>query len=246
MFNKLPNITGHVQKRFIAGLLLCLPIFVTLFALNFLFNIIDSLFEPLLGFIPWVSEHTTGVSAAITLAFIYLVGIVSSHVVGKRLINFFLHTLPQRIPVINTVYSLARDFIDAISPGDDGKITGKVVMVQLSPFDPEPKMMGLLMSITRIITETSDKLNGAVFFSSSPFPQSGQLIWFPLSKISDVRVPSQIEGTFDEIWMSKKEFLQRDAYMKVVASMATHISKALVLQKLDAESFLNTKPADKS
>ena len=236
-----------MKKDFLTGFLMCFPIFVTIFILKVIFDIIDKLFEPLLGFIPWVSDHTTGISAATTLLFVYFVGLISNHVVGKRLMNFLLNTLPQRTPFVKIIYSVTRNFVDAVSHGDDGKMTGKVVWIKLSPFAPRPKMMGLLMSVVTISEEgLKDEINGAVFFSSSPFPQSGQIVWFPLDQINNLMIPSQSDGTPEEIRMSKKEFIKQEEYMGIIASIATRISKRMLIRPLDLdeENLIDKSPLD--
>lgn len=256
MRNKFPNFVGHIQKTFIAGLLLCFPILITFFVLRFLFGFIDPLLKPLLGFVPWISDHTTGISAAITLALIYVIGLISGHVLGKRIVKFFLHFLPQRVPFINKIYSLAKAFTDAIAPEDTKKATGKVVFVQLSPFDPKPKAIGLLMNILGILKENKSgelqgpaELHGVVFFSSTPFPQSGQLLYFPLNKISDLKVPIGDKGETKNLWMTQKEFrrfLKQEEYIGIIGSMATISPKTLICKSINVEDFNDTKPANKS
>jgi uncharacterized membrane protein len=225
---KLPNIAEHIRKNLVAGLLWLIPLIVTYLLLKFIFGRADNLFQPILRFIPWISEHTFGVSSAIILILMYFTGLVGNLVVGKLFLNFLLHKIPQHIPVVNKVYSLLRGLTDALSPGESGKITGKVVAVKLKSFDEKPIIFGLLMAICNAkelgISDIaiSDELYGSVFFSASPFPNAGQLVLFPLSSIYEVNM------TQEEFW-------------KFLASFGTVIPKNLNLKRIKYENIPQNK-----
>lgn len=104
-------------RFFIQGLLILAPIGITGYALYWLFELVDGILRPVFG-IP-------GIGFIVIIAFVILVGWVSSNFLMGSIINFFDHWL-ERTPGIKFIYTSIKDFFEAFA-GDKKKFTKAVL-----------------------------------------------------------------------------------------------------------------------
>ena len=95
-----------------AGLLVVLPIGITLLVLRFFFDLLDPSLQPLLEFLP--GSYVTGSGIVCLIITLYLIGMVASRVIGRRLISFG-HLVMERIPIIRSIYGTTRSGIDMLA-----------------------------------------------------------------------------------------------------------------------------------
>ena len=93
-------------RYFFQGIIILAPIGVTAYVLYWLFDKIDNILRPYVN-IP-------GIGFAIILAFVILVGWISSHFLMGSVINFFDH-LMDRTPGIKFIYTSTKDFFEAFA-----------------------------------------------------------------------------------------------------------------------------------
>ncbi len=106
-----------VLRFFIQGLLILAPIGITVYALYWLFNLVDGILRPVFG-IP-------GIGFVVIIGFVIFVGWVSSNFLMGSIINFFDHWL-ERTPGIKFIYTSIKDFFEAFA-GDKKKFTKAVL-----------------------------------------------------------------------------------------------------------------------
>ncbi len=106
-----------ILRFFIQGLLILAPIGITVYALYWLFNLVDGILRPVFG-IP-------GIGFVVIIAFVIFVGWVSSNFLMGSIINFFDHWL-ERTPGIKFIYTSIKDFFEAFA-GDKKKFTKAVL-----------------------------------------------------------------------------------------------------------------------
>ena len=97
-------------KYFIQGLILFIPLIITLAILSKLFDFFAGLFS-FVGF----SENTylnTALGLIVTLSFIALIGVLASSFVFKQFFNFLEDKL-EHAPFIRHIYSPIKDFTNA-------------------------------------------------------------------------------------------------------------------------------------
>jgi uncharacterized membrane protein len=90
------------------------------------FQIIDGLSGPV--YERWLGRHVPGLGLATTAAFVLLIGVVASNVLGKRLVGRAESYL-VKIPVFGTIYSPVKQLLEAFSPDNESGFK-RVVMVQ--------------------------------------------------------------------------------------------------------------------
>jgi uncharacterized membrane protein len=117
-----------ILKYFLQGLVLCIPLGITLIVFIKLFQFFESLFyfvgvtgSPVLD---------TLISLACLLVFITIIGLLASSFVFKRLFAFFEEKL-EHAPFIRHVYSPIKDFMNAFM-GNKKRFT-KPVLVLTNP-----------------------------------------------------------------------------------------------------------------
>ena len=119
------------------------------------------------------------------LAFLYLLGLAASHVVGRRLIDLF-EKLVGLIPFVDTVYRSTKKFLAVASTTPEAE--RRVVLIEFP--SPEMKAVGLLMRTMRD-ADTGAEL-AAVYVPTSPNPTSGYIEIVPKKDIV------LTDWTFDE------------------------------------------------
>jgi uncharacterized membrane protein len=166
----LRKVVVHVQTMFGAGLLVTLPIGVTVLILKFIFDLLDPILQPLLKFLP--GPQIPGLGIVTLLILVYLLGLVTTHVVGRRLINV-THQVMERIPVVKSIYGTTRTGVEILTGSKDHPYRG---VVFLDFPRPGLKSIGL-------ITAKLGVLNGeemvAVYIPTTPVPSSGFLVIVP-------------------------------------------------------------------
>ena len=106
-----------VFAYFVQGFIILAPIAITLYAMYWLFDKVDSILRPYLN-IP-------GLGFLIIVAFIVLVGWVSSNFLMGSFISFFDQWM-ERTPVIKFIYSSTKDFFESFA-GDKKKFSKAIL-----------------------------------------------------------------------------------------------------------------------
>ena len=160
------GIGKRLRTQFIAGILVVVPIGASILVLVWVFSAIDSILQPLVNAI-W--QHTIpGVGFATTVVLIYLVGVIASNVVGKRLIRYG-ESLLARVPVFRQFYTGMRQVLESFATPDK---TGfmQVVLVEFPR-----KGMRAIGFITNELTDKSGEKLLSVFIPTAPNPTTGFL-----------------------------------------------------------------------
>ncbi|MCX7988645.1 MAG: DUF502 domain-containing protein [Thermodesulfovibrio sp.] len=111
-----PSIKLTFKRKFIAGLLVTIPIAISIFIFIQLFKIVDGLLGPIYDYI--FGKHIAGLGFLTALILIFVVGLISTNVFGKKLLDQIEKLLFLKIPVFKSLYSSIKQLIDAFSPED--------------------------------------------------------------------------------------------------------------------------------
>ena len=166
----------HLEATLAAGLLVILPLFITIWILKFIFDLVDPVIQSiLLNFLP--IPHPPGTGVALMLVFLYVAGWFTTHGLGQRMING-VHWLVERVPGIGSIYSPLRSAMQTLSRGEDRPYRG-VVLVEFPR--QGSKSIGL---ITSYLGETDGEDMLAVYVPTTPVPSSGFLIVVPYNDVT--------------------------------------------------------------
>jgi uncharacterized membrane protein len=177
-----------LRKYFISGLLVWLPIWVTLLVIKFLVDILSKSllllpqqYQPdyLLGF------HVPGIGVIITVFVIFLTGLLAANFVGRRLLGLG-DAILARIPLVRTVYMGVKQVTQTVfTPG--GQSFRKVLLVEY----PCPGVWSLAFQTGEVNKEFERSLKSAepmvsYFIPTTPNPTSGFLMMAPKSKVVEL------------------------------------------------------------
>lgn len=120
-----------LRKWFIAGLLVIVPLVITLGVLNWIISTLDQT----LAILPetWQPDrllgvHIPGFGVILTLVILLGVGCIASNFIGRKLVGWG-DSLVRRIPVVRSIYSSVKQVSDTVF-SDSGNAFRKAVLVQ--------------------------------------------------------------------------------------------------------------------
>ena len=120
-----------MKKYFVTGLLIWIPLVITLMVLAWVVNTLDQILliapaavrpDALLGF------HLPGVGVLVTLLLILLTGLAAANFVGQRLVGFW-EGLLSRIPVVKSIYYSVKQVSDTLL-SSNGQAFRKALLIQ--------------------------------------------------------------------------------------------------------------------
>jgi len=128
-----------VRRHLLTGFFVSIPLVISVFALVWIFGIIDGLTAPLAAKVLVKllrHDEPTGVERLLisavgflgTIAVVIGVGVVATNVIGQRLLNRGERWL-MMIPVFRTIYAPVKQLVAAFSPGNESGFK-RVVMVE--------------------------------------------------------------------------------------------------------------------
>jgi uncharacterized membrane protein len=115
-----------LRRRFIAGLFVTVPLVITVFALVWIFGIIDRFTAPLAT--RALGREVPGLGILITLLAVVAVGALATNVIGRRILARGEEWL-MRVPVFRTIYAPVKQLVAAFSPDNEYGFK-RVVMVE--------------------------------------------------------------------------------------------------------------------
>jgi uncharacterized membrane protein len=119
-------VIAWLRRRFLAGLIVTVPLVFSVAALVWIFGIIDGFTAPLAARV--LRREVPGVGILATLLVVLAVGIVATNVFGRRLLARAERWL-MLIPVFRTIYAPVKQLVAAFSP-DNQYGFKRVVMVE--------------------------------------------------------------------------------------------------------------------
>lgn len=175
----------NLQRNILAGLITAGPLFVTWLVFSFLLGSLAKAGLPLVHVLtavfpedwlaqPWVQSL---LAVILTLLVLYVLGRVTSLVIGKQAFSLF-ESMLERLPFVAKVYSSVRQLLDSMMAKKD--TNQRVVLVDF-PI-PGQKSIGFLTR-TLIDSTTGEEL-AAVLLPNAINPTSAFLQLMPLSRVT--------------------------------------------------------------
>ena len=122
---------SHLRRYFITGLLVWVPVVITVWVLNLLVSTMDQtllLLPPALRTENWLGVYVPGMGVVLTLLVVFLTGLFAANMIGQRLVGVWERVL-ARIPVVNSIYTGVKQVSDTLlAPG--GQAFRKAMLVQ--------------------------------------------------------------------------------------------------------------------
>ena len=175
-----------MKRYLVAGLLVWVPLGITIWVLHFLVTTLDStlsLFpdvaqpDKLLGF------HLPGLGVVLSFAILLLTGVVAANFFGARLIRFW-ESMLGRIPVVKSIYSSVKQVSDTLL-SDSGNAFRKALLVEF-PHENAWTIAFLTGTPAPGVARHFDEEHVSVYVPTTPNPTSGYFIIVPRSRVRDL------------------------------------------------------------
>jgi uncharacterized membrane protein len=175
-----------IRRYFITGLLVWVPIVITVWVLSVLVGTMDqtllllpSAFRPE----TWLGVYIPGMGAVLTLLVIFLTGLFGANMIGQRLVRYWERAM-ARIPVVNSIYNGVKQVSDTVlSPS--GQAFRKALLVQW----PSPGMWTIAFLTGTPGGDAANHLQGeyvSVYVPTTPNPTGGYFVMVPRSTVVEL------------------------------------------------------------
>ena len=121
------SIRATFKRRFLAGLLISIPAIITFLVISWFFKFVDGLLQPV--YYNLLGRHVPGLGFISAVVLIFVVGIVSTNVFGRKIIGY-LEMIILKLPVFKGIYTAVKQLVDAFSPESTGSSFKKFVVVE--------------------------------------------------------------------------------------------------------------------
>jgi uncharacterized membrane protein len=177
-----------MKKYFITGLLVLVPLFITIWVLSTILQIMDqslsllpAAWQPkqLFGF------HVPGLGALLTLVTIFVTGLVATNIFGRQLIVLW-ESLLARVPFVKTIYSSVKQVSDTLF-SDSGNAFRKAVLVQY----PRVGSWTIAFITGAPGGDVVNHLTGdyvSIYVPTTPNPTSGFFLMMPKADVIELQM----------------------------------------------------------
>lgn len=186
-----------MKKYLLTGLLVLVPLVITLWVLSFIIGILDQSLlllpeawhpDNLLGI------HIPGWGVILTVGIILLTGLLVRNVFGQQLLDWW-EGLLRRIPFVNAIYNSVKQVSDTLLSGN-GNSFRKVLLVRY----PHPQAWSLAF-LTSVPGEVQRALDDeeyvGVFIPTTPSPVNG--FYFYVKKSETIELDITVDAAFKAI-----------------------------------------------
>lgn len=186
-----------MKKYLLTGLLVLVPLVITLWVLSFIIGILDQ--SLLLLPTAWHPDnllgiHIPGLGLILTAGTVLLTGLLVRNVFGQQLLEYW-DGLLRRIPFVNAIYNSVKQVSDTLLSGS-GNSFRKVLLVRY----PHAQAWSLAF-LTSIPGEVMRVLDGeeyvGVFVPTTPSPVNG--FYFYVRKSETVELDISVDAAFKAI-----------------------------------------------
>lgn len=177
-----------MKKYFITGLLIWVPLAITVWVLHLIVSTMDQSLlllpaslrpENLLGF------HVPGIGAILTLVVVFLTGLVTANIIGQRLVRFWEGVL-GRIPVVKSVYYSVKQVSDTLF-SSSGEAFRKALLVEY----PRKGAWTIAFQTGTPGQDVANHLRGeylSIYVPTTPNPTSGFFLMVPRSDVIELEM----------------------------------------------------------
>ena len=173
------SIVAKLRNYFITGIVVLVPIGITLYLTKFFINISSKLIPSEINPNSYLPILIPGLEIVLSIIFITLIGYLSLSFIGKKILQIF-NNLLKRIPILRTIYSAIGQMAETLAPKRKSKKS--VVLVEY----PRKGSWAVGFATKDNKGEISKKTNQNlinVFVPTTPNPTSGFLLMFPKEDI---------------------------------------------------------------
>jgi len=189
------------RRYFITGLLIWIPIGITLWVLDTIITTMDlslSLLPASLQPVALFGRHLPGLGALLTILIIVATGLAATNILGQRMVLFW-EGLLHRIPIVRTIYSSVKQVSDTLlSP--QGNAFRKALLIEYPRAGSWTIAFMTGTPAAEVRRRVAQAVGGvdadagvgaemvSVYVPTTPNPTSGFFLMFPRSEVIELRM----------------------------------------------------------
>jgi len=173
------SILAKLRNYFITGIVVLVPIGITLYLTKFFISISSKLIPYDLNPNNYLPFAIPGLEIFLSVIFITFIGGLSLSFIGKKILQIF-NDLLKKIPILRTIYSAIGQMTETLAPKKGSKKS--VVLIEY----PRKGSWAVGFATKENEGEISQKTNNNlvnVFVPTTPNPTSGFLLMFPKEEV---------------------------------------------------------------
>tara|TARA_B100000424_G_C22918024_1_gene488446 strand:- start:607 stop:1227 length:621 start_codon:yes stop_codon:yes gene_type:complete len=174
-----PKLFVKLRNYFITGIVVLVPIGITLYLTMFFISISSNLIPKEINPNSYLPFSIPGLEILLSIIFITVIGGLSLSFIGKKILQLVNETL-KRIPILRTIYSAIGQMTESLAPNKGSKKS--VVLIEY----PRKGSWAVGFATKENKGEISKKTNSElinVFVPTTPNPTSGFLLMFPKNEV---------------------------------------------------------------
>ena len=173
------SIIAKLRNYFITGIVVLVPIGITLYLTKFFISISSNLIPRNINPNSYLPFSVPGLEIVLSVIFITIIGGLSLSFIGKKVLQLF-NDLLKKIPILRTIYSAIGQMAETLAPKRKNKKS--VVLIEY----PRKGSWAVGFATKDNKGEISKKTNKNlvnVFVPTTPNPTSGFLLMFPKDEV---------------------------------------------------------------
>ena len=173
------SITAKLRNYFITGIVVLVPIGITLYLTKFFISVSSNLIPKEINPNNYLPFLIPGLEIFLAIILITFIGYLSLSFIGKKILQLF-NDLLKKIPILRTIYSAIGQMAETFAPQRENKKS--VVLIEY----PRKGSWAVGFATKDNKGEISKKTNQNlvnVFVPTTPNPTSGFLLMFPKEEI---------------------------------------------------------------
>jgi uncharacterized membrane protein len=188
----------HLRARMISGILVLIPLAITIFLFNIILKSLTAFVSPSISLLLTKIPPSYGLknpeyvvtllALCVTLLIIYFTGLLTNHIIGRRLISLGERLL-MKMPIIKSIYSASKQVVDTFSSSTKAAFKA-VAVVEF------PRKGSLAIGfVTGAMTNPDGQLLYRVFIATTPNPTTGFLLILPADEVqfTDISVEDGVK-----------------------------------------------------
>jgi uncharacterized membrane protein len=175
-----------VKKYLITGLLIWIPLVITIWVLKLVVDVLDQsllLLPTALHTENWLGVHIPGLGAILTVVIVFLTGVFATNFFGAQLVELW-HKILHNIPVVNSIYSSVKQISDTLF-SSSGQAFRKALLVQW----PQEGMWTIAFLTGTPGGDVANHLppdSVAVYVPTTPNPTGGYFVIIPRKNVIEL------------------------------------------------------------
>ncbi len=181
--------TKHTIRRyFIAGLLIWVPIWVTLLVLKFMVDLLDKVVD----LIPHayqpaqlIGVDIPGLGVVLVVVMLFLTGMLGANFIGRRLLSFS-ESIFAKIPLVRSIYNAVKQVMNSLF-STSGESFRRVLLVEY----PRKGLWSIAFQTSRGFEEAREHIGEellTIFIPTTPNPTSGFMMIIPAKDAIELKM----------------------------------------------------------